>query len=52
MTYSLVQLKEDFLVETSVSKTQSINTVKSYSQDLDQFFDFLSEKACGKKLKT
>lgn len=51
MTYSLVQLKEDFLVETSVSKTQSINTVKSYSQDLDQFFDFLSEKACGKQLE-
>ena len=41
MANSLLQLKEDFLVEIAVSKTQSHNTVQSYAQDLEQFFRFL-----------
>ncbi len=49
MTYSLLQWKEDFLVEISVSKTQSLNTVQSYSQDLGQFFHFLSGETNGRQ---
>ena len=44
MTYSLMQLKEDFLIEISVSKAQNLNTVRCYSQDLEGFFRFLSEE--------
>lgn len=44
MTYSLLEWKEDFLVEIGVSKTQSPNTVQAYSQDLNQFFDFVCSK--------
>jgi tyrosine recombinase XerC len=51
MTHPLLQLKEDFLVEISVSKTQSHNTVQAYSQDLGQFFCFLTEKVCGKRVE-
>lgn len=43
MVRSLLQWKEDFLVEISVSKIQSLNTLRSYSHDLKQFFDFLSK---------
>ena len=51
MAYSLLQLKEDFLVEIAVSKTQSHNTVQAYAQDLDQFFSFLAGKVCGKQVE-
>lgn len=44
MTYSILDWKEDFLVEVGVSKTQSPNTVQAYSQDLNQFFDFVYDK--------
>lgn len=50
MANSLLQLKEDSLVEIAVSKTQSHNTVQSYAQDLEQFFRFLAENACGKRV--
>ena len=50
MANSLLQLKEEFLVEIAVSKTQSHNTVQSYAQDLEQFFRFLAENACGKRV--
>ena len=44
MGHSLLEWKEDFLVEVGVSKTQSPNTVEAYARDLSQFFDFIARE--------
>lgn len=52
MAHSLLEWKEEFLVEVGVSKTQSPNTVEAYSRDLSQFFSFLAEETKGKGPET
>ncbi len=52
MAYSLLEWKEEFLVEVGVSKTQSPNTVEAYASDLSQFFSFLAEETKGKSAET
>lgn len=44
MANSLLDWKEAFLVEISISRTQSPNTIEAYAYDLDQFFDFIVSK--------